>query len=283
LPDGTIVIALALLVTFQNEAQLAFVLAHELAHVTRRHSILSLRYDAMTSSHVERMRLSRQLEAEADRDAVRLMSTAGYDPREAVSALTHVVESSPDATHTIRAWNSHDYLPNRLAEIRWAIAVQKKREGDRRAEPFQRAMDTCRLQGAALELEADRFDEALAIVTHHLERMPEAGQAYALRAQITSRRDPGARLSDAVGADLERAVEHGPNDPDSLRALGLFLRDTGDAKRSSEMLWRYLEARPDAFDRKLIERYLDPAPSVQRSRTVPFGINRRPARSLPGA
>lgn len=260
LPDGTIVIALPLLVTFQNEAQLAFILAHEITHIVRRHALLSTRYDALTASHVERMRLSRRLEADADRIAVRVMSAAGYDPREAIPALSNVIELAPEAPHAVRAWNSHDYLPDRLSVIRRSILLTGSDDSELRAEAYQRAMDPIRLQAARLELESDRYDVALAIVTHHLERIPDAGRAYALRAQITSGMSPDLTLSDEVGADLERAVQSGPEDPDSLRALGLFLRDTGQAKRSNEMLRRYLDLRPDAFDRKLIERYLDDPP-----------------------
>lgn len=259
LPDGTIVIALPLLVGFRNESQLAFVLAHEIVHVMNRHAVISTRYDALTSSHVERMRLSRRLEADADGGAIRLMAAAGYDPREAAAALTHVVESTPGSPHTIRAWNSHDFLPNRLAVVRRSVALVGKGDGEPGVESFERAMDPCRLRAAELELEADRFDVALAFVTHHLERLPKSGSAYTLRAQITRRKDPAERLSSAVGDDLERGVEYAPDDPDSLRALGLFLRDTGDTVRSAEMLQRYLEVRPDAYDRKLIERYFAPA------------------------
>ena len=80
-----------------------------------------------------------------------------------------------------------------------------------------------------------------------------------MRARIVGDRDPKLRRADAVGADLERAIELSPEDPDALRALGLFLRDTGETERSRALLRRYLLARPDAFDRKIIERYLTPS------------------------
>jgi len=260
LPDGTIVIALPLLASFDSEAQVASILAHEIVHVTRRHSLLSSRYDALTSSHVERMRFSRRLEAEADRIGIALVSAAGYDPHEAERALAHVVGRSPDAPHTVRAWNSHDYLPDRLDVIGGAIAALDAPGRAKGVEAFERAIGPFRLKAAELELEADRFDSALEIVARQIERHPDGGPAYALRARIQSAKDPASRRSKPVGDDFERAVELGPKDPESLRALGLFLRDTGESARSNAMLRRYLAARPDAFDRKLIERYLAASP-----------------------
>ncbi len=256
LPDGSLVIDLPLLVSFDNEAQLAFVLAHEIVHVTRRHSLLSSRYDAMTSSHVERMRLSRQTESEADRVATRLMLAAGYDPREAIPALRRIHEAVPEEAERVRAWSSHEDLAFRLAELRPSIALLATAGSQSHADRFQQAMDGCRLEAAALELEARRHDVALGLVDRHLARQPRSGPGYTLRARIRRERSPEDRFSKVVRDDLERGVEFGPDDPETLRALGLFLRDTGELERSKQLLRRYLAASPEAFDRKIIERYL---------------------------
>ncbi|MBK7948015.1 MAG: M48 family metalloprotease [Deltaproteobacteria bacterium] len=258
LPDGTILIALPLLASFRNEAQVAFVLAHEIVHVTKRHSLLSKRYDATTRSHVDRMRFSRRLEAEADRDAIALMAEAGYPPREAAPSLTCIAHRDSEEDEGPAAWSSHGDLASRLSVIRAAARTTRASRGDARQERFERALDAHRLPAATIELEARRYDDALALVSRHLERRPDSGTAYVLRARIVGDRDPKLRRTDTVGADLERAIELAPDDPDALRALGLFLRDTGKAERSRALLHRYLTARPDAFDRKIIERYLAP-------------------------
>jgi Zn-dependent protease with chaperone function len=261
LPDGTIVVALPLLVAFENEAQLAFVLAHEIVHVARRHSLLSARYDALTASHVERMRMSRRTEAEADRGAIRLMLAAGYDPGEAIPALRHIHAASPGEDDRVRAWSSHEDLPFRLAALRPEIALHRPEKSENHAERLLQALDGVRLQAAVLDLEAGRLDSALAIVNQQLARLPRSGPAHTLRARIRRERSPEARFSKAVRDDLERGVEYAPDDPDALRALGLFLRDVGELERSKPLLRRYLAARPDAFDRKIVERYVaEPKP-----------------------
>lgn len=259
LPDGTLLITLPLVAALGNEAQVAFVLAHEIVHVTKRHSLLSSRYEAATASHVDRMDLSRRHEAEADREAIAWMVRAGYAAREAAPALTHIVLNDPEHGRGVAIWQSHSDLRTRLGIIRRAVAKSGLRSGEDHVERFQRALDPHRLAAAEIELDAEHYDDALTLVDLQIERLPESAPAYVLRARISGGRDPKLRRSASFGADLERAVELAPEDPDALRALGLFLRDTGKPERSQEFLRRYLEARPDAFDRKLIERYLVPA------------------------
>lgn len=261
LPDGTLLISLPLVAALGNEAQVAFVLAHEIVHVTKRHSLLSSRYDAATASLVDRMDLSRRLEAEADREAIAWMVRAGYSPREAAPALTHIVMSDPEQGRGVASWQSHADLRTRLGVIRRAVAKTGAPRGEDHTERYQHALDPHRLAAAEIELDADRYDDALTLVDLQIERLPESAPAYLLRARIAGDRDPKLRRSESFGADLERAVELAPEDPDALRALGLFLRDTGERERSRAILRRYLEARPDAYDRKLIERYLVPAAS----------------------
>ncbi len=256
LPGGTLVVTLPLLVGFENEAQLAFILAHEIVHVTRRHSLLSARYDAMTDSHVERMRLSRRSEAEADRVASELLRGAGYDPRQAIPALHILHAANPRDPESVRAWSSHEDLPYRIAELEASLARLGSAAAERHTERFQRAMDACRLRGAVLDLEARRFGQALSLVNRHIGRLPRSGPAYTLRARIRREMSPSERFSAAILEDLERGVEYAPEDPETLRALGLFLRDTGERERSKALLRRYLAADPEAFDRKIVERYV---------------------------
>jgi beta-barrel assembly-enhancing protease len=97
LPNGSIYLYVGLLARLENEAQLAHVLSHEIAHVVQRHSLLSSRNRRATiiAANVADLLLfgtsiayipaigslaghSRESEAEADRLALEYMSRAGY-------------------------------------------------------------------------------------------------------------------------------------------------------------------------------------------------------------
>ncbi len=124
LPHGVIYIHTGILARMDNEAQLATILGHEIIHFTHRHTLKEMR-DAQNKENsilvlqtilsvagtafgvggqfaglsdqtgaiwaLASIRgYSRELENEADREGLRLMIKAGYDPEEAVKVFEHL-------------------------------------------------------------------------------------------------------------------------------------------------------------------------------------------------
>jgi len=127
LPGGSIIVTDALVGLAQNDAEIAGVLAHELAHVEGRHSLRQI-YSALGISLMAgliggdpgglvdsvvsqagalySLSYSRAFEAEADRRAVELMTAIGEDPVAFVALLERITarsgagqENSIFATH----------------------------------------------------------------------------------------------------------------------------------------------------------------------------------------
>jgi beta-barrel assembly-enhancing protease len=103
-PDGTILVNLGLLLRLKNEAQLAFVLAHEIAHFQKRHGLhkeekgkeVDLKKKEIKAvfegtGNPDRLlslfKFSRENEAEADLEGLALYLQSDYDPQEAIAAL----------------------------------------------------------------------------------------------------------------------------------------------------------------------------------------------------
>jgi hypothetical protein len=104
LPSGTILLSLGTLVGLEDEAELAFVLAHELAHAASAEAAVRL---VRTGLHVValednggreqswshaahdliRLGYGRVREKEADRRAIEVVTALGYDPNSAVNYL----------------------------------------------------------------------------------------------------------------------------------------------------------------------------------------------------
>lgn len=93
LPDGTVFLHADLLARMTSEEELAFVLAHEMSHNRRRHAATE-RVRFPTGARVgfmgrdyNRLKYSRDVEFQADADALRAMLEAGYDGSGAIRAL----------------------------------------------------------------------------------------------------------------------------------------------------------------------------------------------------
>lgn len=139
LPDGQIYVNTGILAAFENEAQLAAVLAHEVHHTAGHHTILE--YRSIRSKVIADMVLgpitfgvsdiflemsvyghSRDLEEEADRRGAPKMLEAGYDPRE-MPRVFEIMLQDPEEENPKRAtaWSTHPQLQARVEYTR-AIA-----------------------------------------------------------------------------------------------------------------------------------------------------------------
>jgi hypothetical protein len=132
LPDGTLIINTALLGAIQNEAQLAFVLSHEIAHVLQVHYwrevhetrgqrvglvIAGIAAGAFTGDlgiFLAGMGVAsvvnghqRELENQADRLGLQNIIEHGYDPREAPKFCKMIIERYGDRS-TSKLWSNHD-------------------------------------------------------------------------------------------------------------------------------------------------------------------------------
>lgn len=123
LPDGRVYVTRGLLVLLDNEAQLAAVVGHEMAHVTARHAEQrralrqrnveaavsvarttgdpQLARDVVALGVLDERAYSRDQEFEADRIGIALIARAGYDADAATTALARL--------------RDHDLLEARLA------------------------------------------------------------------------------------------------------------------------------------------------------------------------
>jgi len=105
--NGKVLLSRGLIFQLSNEAELAFILAHELGHTALGH----LPPDGVAPEE------RRALEIGADSFGVGLMALAGYDPRPAVQALAHL-------HRTTSGWTTDPSYPdftNRLATLQTAI------------------------------------------------------------------------------------------------------------------------------------------------------------------
>jgi hypothetical protein len=147
LANGTVVVHSSLITALEDEAQLAFVLSHEIAHATQEHTyrqqqyhkkaLIALRVGAIVAVAATGNRnigdlaklteaairngYSRSLENQADRLGTEYVTAAGYDPREAPRVWKVMAKKSGDQ-RTNFFWSTHDNFVTRrsylMAELR---------------------------------------------------------------------------------------------------------------------------------------------------------------------
>lgn len=149
-PGGYVFITKGLLARLQNEAELAAVLAHEIAHVTQQHHLAALRKEArmklagMVASaaledgqekeYLARLAqgaktvysrgLDRKDEHDADALAVVLTARAGYDPYALLAVLHTLSTVNADSREMSLLLKTHPAPSERLARLDQAMAGQ---------------------------------------------------------------------------------------------------------------------------------------------------------------
>lgn len=255
LANGTIVVSAGLLSVLEDESQLAALLAHEVTHVIRRHALVAELFAEQSRSTVDRMRLSRDLEREADLEGLRRLEVSGYAPSGAARML-RFLEPADRAAPRVKAWDSHDEIETRARRLEQRTADATETTGRVGAERYEAALEGLLLTVAELELDAGELTRADATCDRILRRRPEHARAHFLKAEVARSLYPEGRNSRAARNAYETALALDPDDPRTLRAVGLMLREAGDLEGSRTHLRRYLELAPAAVDRLLIERYL---------------------------
>ena len=148
-PGGFIHITKGLLGLIKDEAELAGILAHEIIHVTEKHTVNAIQKGdtikvasdevgsaGMAQSLVAKMvekaysdilnnKFSRNDEGEADEKGVQLANKVGYAPSGLSAALTKLSDRNKDAKEPNGLFASHPQLKDRIAKIDILIKDKK--------------------------------------------------------------------------------------------------------------------------------------------------------------
>jgi Zn-dependent protease with chaperone function len=139
LPGGFVYFYRGLAQLMPGDDALAFVMGHEISHVTQRHGIRQMEKSLAIGSLLDYtlgynttsgvlelaidMHYSRHDEAEADRLGLIRMAQAGFDPSQAAEAMA-VIERVDKAEHHIPAFlRDHPLTANRIAALRRQAAA----------------------------------------------------------------------------------------------------------------------------------------------------------------
>jgi predicted Zn-dependent protease len=272
LPNGSIYANAGLVARFENEAQLATVLAHEGTHFTHRHSLQQaerVRSAAAFALVVAMLGVplvgdivalssmfgySREHEREADVIGYQRLVTAGYSARESIRTFEHLqAEIKAADIKEPFFFASHPKLQERIDSF--SELVKDTDNGEVGRERFVEATAGLRLASLEADLAAYRYRQIILVLSNPEQRReypPEAayylGEAYRLRGEKGDDAAAERELNSVIGAAPQFAPAH--------RALGLLYYKRGDMTRAAPLLRHYLKLAPGAVDRAYVEYYL---------------------------
>lgn len=282
-PNGMLVVWTGALLRFQDEAELALVLGHELAHFRERHAIKQWRKAKNTSAVVGSIGLlafgggagaagylanflgvaglsqfSRDAERESDELGFAAAVGQGYASA-AGARLWQRMAAEEDARgygKPIPVFASHPRTAERLADIQ-AAAKRYDGGGLSGRDAYQAAVRPFLVQWLEGELSRRMYDTSVQVIGD-LRALADPGlqATYAFFLAEALRR----RGKDGDAARAQALYEEAVALPDppagALREHGMALRAQGDRKGAGAAFQRYLTMAPEAGDVAFVRQYL---------------------------
>jgi predicted Zn-dependent protease len=283
-PNGVMEVWTGLLLRADNEAQLAYVLGHEMGHYIRRHSLqrmIEARNQGnllavinvalagaglgsagyLTYSYVMAniMAFSRDQEREADAFGVRSSIEAGYDPREGAALWRHVkaegeaLKREQPSIFTA----THPGLEERIANIEASAAEGGVADGgfDRERTRYQDMIRDYRAGWLRAELRKHQYAGSQIVLDSLLAGDQYSGELLFYQGELYRLADEDGDDEKAIAA-YRKAIQLGRAPPDVHRELGLLYWDKARLVEARDSLKSYLAADPQANDRLMIEFYI---------------------------
>ncbi len=238
LPAGKIAINRGLLLEFDNEAQLAAVLGHEIVHAAARHSVQRMQQGMILSaglaglglalsdnewaglvmggaavgSQIALAQYSQSNELEADRYGIRYMKEAGYDPQAAVELQRIFVRLSEGQTppgFLQGLFATHPPSQERVDENQ-ELVNKIGAGGYVGREVYQEKLSYLRKHQKAYEIEKEaqelakegNMDAAMAKINEAIRIEPDEAGFYAFRAYLYEQK----KAPKQAKADYDKAV-----------------------------------------------------------------------------
>jgi beta-barrel assembly-enhancing protease len=282
LPNGGIYVHTGMLARFENEAQIATVLGHEMTHATHRHALKEHRDRKSKSAAMAVLSLtfgsvpfvgplatmfghlgttaamtgySRDLEREADAVGLALAVKAGYDPTEAPKVFEELKrEVEAEKVKEPFFYSTHPRLAERIDTYRALLSREYRdaKGGATNQKVFLERTAGVVLETSRQELKAGRFGIAQRAAAKYAAIRPRDARGPFTLAEVARQRGEEGDPQRAV-AHYQKAIALDADYAEPNRGLGLVHFKLGDKKTAKRYLETYLQLEPRAADRAYVQ------------------------------
>jgi predicted Zn-dependent protease len=295
LPDGTVVVHSGLVAALENEAQLAAVLGHEIAHATHRHGyrgykdqqgkkkwmglgslvagvIVGTQTDSaaagLITSGASQLALTaavnghgRKLEDEADVVGLYYMVEGGYDYMEAPEVwrvFSRYVKDQSKAENWF--FSDHSTQAARIKNLTKAINADYRSSVPRDklrtgAEEHQSAVARLSQQNAMANFQKKEYAQAARALQSAVARNPEDAAAHYNLGRVLWAQG-GVQNAEAALEHFAAAVQADPRQAAPWRDIAVVFYELRDGNRCAQALENYLQLAPDAPDAPKIRAFV---------------------------
>jgi predicted Zn-dependent protease len=283
-PNGMMQVWSGLLLRTENEAQVAYILGHEMAHFTRRHSLqrwvdiqnkanAAAVFSMATSvagvgyagqigemaALASILAYSREQEREADMIGARSVMKAGYDPKEAVRVwevlrAERAASNKPDE-HVFLS--THPGVDDRIASLRVLARESGDTEGHRTGQKEFMAIASKHWDDwLSDELTRGEFGESEVLLDRLLAQGENTGLLRFYRGELYRKRG-GEKDMDLAIQEYELALKEPDAPARTHRSLAQALIAVNRKPEAKLALEQYLLNHPEASDRKMIKYQIE--------------------------
>lgn len=284
-PNGMMLVWTGALLRMRDEAELAFVVAHESGHFTAQHSIKQWRRIKDTTALLSAFQVmaygvgaptaamlgvlggyatifkySRDMEREADRLGLQAVIDENYDAQAGVDLWARMLAEEQARPYERRGvvFSTHPASKERLQDIRIAAAAVGAHARARNRDAYRDATRPFLAHWLDEELGQRRYDSSLLVINGLLAEAPAADRGLLTFYLGEAYRRRNAAGDRARAAQLYANAITMPSAPVAAwREYGFAQRDAGNRPQAREALRHYLNQAPQAEDRAFVQRQLD--------------------------
>lgn len=283
-PNGMMQLWTGLLLRVGDEDELASVIAHEMAHYVMAHT-LSQYQRIITSTGIgslfslgigvaigvvvpigelaalaDAMAFSRSQETEADLLGTEFLARAGYDPHAAYRVWENLLAEEHAAV--VKREKSAQFLRTHPGAEERAKLLKRRvlrefplQERERNIDRHSKILMDQYLSYMEDQIDTNRYGRTDYLLKRHAETGIDRGLVEFIRGEMYRQRGKQGDMKLASNA-YRVSIETGSAPAEAFRNLGYLLLKAGDRHKAETLFHKYLEHRPNASDRQMIEFYL---------------------------